>query len=96
MKNKTVEERMVLANQYKKEALDRIHNYREGKQDGYSEGFSAHKKKTEKVLRDALNKYRSKLSEEQTPKLGRTANYEKEVSYKAYIEILIELQNKLK
>lgn len=48
------------------------------------------------IVLDLLNKYRSELSFEETPKLGRTTNYEKLASYRAYIEILIELQNKLK
>lgn len=64
--------------------------------ENYLLGFSARKEIEQKILTDTLNKYRSKLSEEQIPKLGRTANYEKEVSYKAYIEIIEEIQNKLK
>jgi hypothetical protein len=54
------------------------------------------REKTDKIVMDLLNKYRSELSFEETHKLGRTANYEKTVSYRAYIEILKELQNKLK
>lgn len=67
-----------------------------GFEKGFISGFSRRKEIEQKIITDTLNKYRSWLSSEQTPKLGRTANYEKEVSYKAYIEILEELKNKLK
>lgn len=62
----------------------------------FSTGFSASKKLTDKIILDLLNKYRSKQSNEQIPKLGKTANFEKEVHYKACIEVLLELQNKFK
>ena len=58
-------------------------------------GFSANKKLTDKIVLDSLNKYKSNLSNEQTPKLGRTANFEREVHYRACIELLLEIQNKL-
>lgn len=64
--------------------------------ENYLFGFSAKQKQTDKIILDLLNKHRSKLSNEQTPKLGRTANYEKTTSYKAYIEVLTQLRNKLK
>lgn len=60
-----------------------------------SDAYVFAQKETEKVLRDTLNKYKSLYKEETRPKLFRTPNYEKEVSYRAYIEIIIELQNKL-
>ena len=59
-------------------------------------GFRANKKLTDKIILDSLNKYKSSLANEQIPKLGRTANFEKEVHYKACIEVLLEIQNKLK
>lgn len=64
--------------------------------EAFTEGFRVNKKVTNQIVLDSLNKYRSWLSNEQIPKLGRTANFEKEVYYKACIEILSELQNKLK
>lgn len=62
----------------------------------FIEGFSANKKLTDKIILDSLNKYKSSLANEQIPKLGRTANFEKEVHYRACIEVLLEIQNKLK
>lgn len=64
--------------------------------EAFIEGFRASKKSTDKIILDTLNKLRSELSNEQTPKLGRTANFEKQVYYKACIEVLLKLQNKFK
>lgn len=61
----------------------------------FIEGFSANKKLTDKIILDTLNKYKSSLANEQITKLGRTANFEKQVHYKACIEVLLEIQNKL-
>jgi hypothetical protein len=47
-------------------------------------GFSAKQKQTDKIILDLLNKHRSSISFEET------------TSYKAYIEVLTELRNKLK
>ena len=58
-------------------------------------GFSANKIQTEKLLKDLRNKYNSNLSELLTPKLSKTANYEREVSYRAYIEVIDEMLKKL-
>ena len=63
--------------------------------EAFIEGFRASKKLTDKIVLDSLNKYKSNLSNEQTPKLGRTANFEREVHYRACIEVLLEIQNKL-
>lgn len=63
---------------------------------GFIEGFRANKKLTDKIVLDSLNKYKSNLSNEQIPKLGRTANFEREVHYRACIEVLLEIQNKFK
>lgn len=62
----------------------------------FIEGFSAKTKLTDKIILDSLNKYKSSLANEQIPKLGRTANFEKQVHYRACIEVLLEIQNKLK
>lgn len=62
----------------------------------FIEGFCANKKLTDKIILNSLNKYKSSLANEQITKLGRTANFEKQVHYKACIEVLLEIQNKLK
>ena len=58
-------------------------------------GFSANKIQTEKLLKDLINKYNSNLKQLLTPKLSKTANYEREVSYRAYIEVIDEMLKKL-
>ena len=67
---------------------------------GLDESFNQGKLKAKedfiKILKDTRNKYNSWLSNEQIPKLGKTANFERTVSYKAYIEIIDELLNKIK
>lgn len=60
-------------------------------EDAFKAGFAASKK----IVLDMLNEVRSKASEEQIPKLGRTPNFEKELSYKASIKVLEKLLNKL-
>jgi hypothetical protein len=96
MKNKTAEQ---LAEEYtSRQYIDYgDYNYKAEEQveEAFLEGFSAHKKLTEKILLDLLNKYRSELQDESRIKLGRTPNFEKEVSYRAYIQVLLEIQNKL-
>lgn len=61
----------------------------------YDKGFSAHKKKTEKILKDLKNKYKSWLSEEKLTKLAKTPNYIKQVTLEAKIDILNEIERKL-
>jgi hypothetical protein len=104
MKNKTVEQ---LAEEYADIHMEKFdisnsmqlpyyHNDRHKVEDAFESGFSARKEIEQKILTDTLNKYRSWLSQETSAKLTKTANYERVVSYKAYIEILEELKNKLK
>lgn len=62
----------------------------------FVEGFLCREKEFKKVLRDTLNKYKSLYKEETRPKLFRTPNYENVVAYRSYIEIIEEIQNKLK
>lgn len=91
MKSKTVEE---LAEEFS----EKYSIYPIAKDDayfGFVHGFAARKEIEQKILKDLKNKYKSWLSSEQVHKLGKTANYEREVSYKAYIEIIEEIQNKL-
>lgn len=61
----------------------------------FEAGFLAAKKEFNKIVLDSLNKYKSEFSQEQTSKLGRTANFEKQVHYRACIEVLLKLKNKL-
>ncbi len=91
MKSKTVEE---LAEEFS----EKYSIYPIAKDDayfGFINGFAARKEIEQKVIMDNLNKYRSWLSQEETPKLDKTANYERITSYRAYIEVLEELKNKL-
>lgn len=59
-------------------------------------GAEIARKYFKKIVLDMLNEVRSKAFEERIPKLGRTPNFEKELSYKASIEVLEKLLNKLK
>jgi len=61
----------------------------------YNLGFSAKQKETDKILTDTLNKYRSKLVEEQTPKLDKTLNKDKIKALEAKIWCIKEIQSKL-
>lgn len=62
----------------------------------FIQGFRANKKLTEKTIRDTLNKYRSWLSNEQIPKLGKVLDKDRIEALKLQLAVLIELQNKLK
>jgi len=64
--------------------------------EAFISGFSARKEIEQRIIADMSNKYKSKLSQEETPKLDKTANYERITSYRAYIEVLEEIKNKLK
>lgn len=44
-----------------------------------------------KVLKDKRNKYNSWLKEEETPKLRKTANFARTLSYSAHIKMIDEL-----
>lgn len=59
--------------------------------DSFVKGFDCGITTSIKVLKDKLNKYKSWLQDETKVKLSKTANFEKIVSYKAYIKILEEL-----
>lgn len=51
--------------------------------------------KTEKVLRDTLNKYKSWYQQQTVTKLGRTPDFKYETELLAKIELLEELRRKL-
>lgn len=63
---------------------------------GSFEGYKKHKKETNKILLDTLNLYRSRLSNEQRVKLTKIVSEEKIMLLKSQIEVIIEIQNKLK
>jgi uncharacterized protein YpuA (DUF1002 family) len=88
-----IEERIALTEKFRLEAITQI--YTELFDQNYRQGFLAHKKETEKVLRDTSNKYKSKLSEEQTPKLGKILNKEKIKVLETKILVIKEIQKKL-
>ena len=88
MKNKAIE--------YYKEYVEGVPLTQDEVIQSFIEGFLCREKEVKKVLRDTLNKYKSHLQQETQPKLGRTSNFEKDVSYRAYIEIIKEIKNKLK
>lgn len=59
-------------------------------------GFSANKKLTNKTLLDTLNKLRSDLQDETKPKLGKYLREDKIEVLKGQIQVIEQLQNKLK
>ena len=87
MKNKAIE--------YYKKHVEGVPLTQDEVIQSFVEGFLCAEKEVKKVLRDTLNKYKSHLQQETRPKLGRTPNFEKTVSYRAYIEIIEEITNKL-
>ncbi len=91
MKNKTVGQ--LAEDVCNKEGLSWENEYAK---ESFILGFSRRKEIEQKIIADMSNKYKSWLSEEQTPKLDKTANYERLTSYRAYIEVLEEIKNKLK
>lgn len=62
----------------------------------FIEGFDCGIEATVELLKDKRNKYNSWLSDETKRKLGKTANFERVVTYKAYIEMIDELIKDLK
>lgn len=88
MKSKAIE--------YYKEYVEGVPLTQDEVIESFCSGFLCREKEVKKVLNDVLNKYKSLYKEETRPKLFRTPNYEKTVSYQAYIDILEELKNKFK
>ena len=62
----------------------------------FIEGFSAKTKLTDKIILNTLNKLRSELSTVQRVKLTKIVNEGKVKFLKSQIELLLEIQNKLK
>jgi len=65
-------------------------------EEAHTSGFHANKKLTYKIILDTLNKLRSELSTVQRVKLTKIVNEEKVRLLKSQIEVLLEIQNKLK
>jgi hypothetical protein len=63
---------------------------------GFIAGFDCGVEAIVKVLLDKRNKYNSWLRVEEVCKLGKTANFERTVSYRAHIQIIDELLKDLK
>lgn len=59
--------------------------------DSFVKGFDFGINTSLKILKDKLNAYKAWLQDETKVKLGKTANLERTVSYRAYIKILEEL-----
>jgi hypothetical protein len=91
MKNKTVEEQAKEFVENNKFKSDFPADYM-----SFIFGFRAKQKETDKIILDTLNKYRSALSNEEKVKLTKVISKEKIDLLKAKINVLLELQNKLK
>ena len=63
---------------------------------GFIEGFNSAEKQTAKIIKDLRNKYSSHLVEHQLPKLGKTINQEEVLKLKSKLELLTELEKKLR
>lgn len=61
--------------------------------DSFCKGFDSGIEATLRVLKDKRNKYASWLAIEETPKLGKTVNYKRTITYRAYVDIINELIN---
>jgi DnaJ-domain-containing protein 1 len=83
----TLWERLKLAEQFKKEALDKILNC----QEGYIDGYNSAEKKNKSKLKDLLNKYKSQLKDLQSAKLSKRIDEEKIKE----LEIRIDTLNRL-
>lgn len=65
-------------------------------EDAFILGFCANKKIADKIILDSLNKLRSDLSTAQRVKLTKIVNEEKVKLLESQIELLLEIQNKLR
>lgn len=89
----TIEERILLSQNYKLEHMLSLAN--DAYQQKCSDNFSANKLKTEKSVKDLLNKYKSHLQQQTQSKLDRTPNFKYETELQAKISVLNELKSKL-
>lgn len=88
MKNREIEERLKLAEQYKQEALYGIVKG----QEFYIDGYNSAKKEIKKKLKDEYNKYNSWLQQETQFKIGKgNPNLIRETELRAKVELLKSL-----
>lgn len=85
-----------LAEKYAEEGIEIDIPYSNGLYYGFLAGFNSAEKETAKIVKDLKNKYSSHLVEHQLPKLGKTINQEEVLKLKSKLEVLQELENKLK
>ena len=85
-----------LAEKYAEEGIEIDIPYSNGLYYGFLAGFNSAEKETAKIIKDLRNKYSSHLVEHQLPKLGKTINQEEVLKLKSKLEVLQELENKLK
>ena len=85
-----------LAEKYAEEGIEIDIPYSNGLYYGFLAGFNSAEKQTAKIVKDLRNKYSSHLVEHQLPKLGKTINQEEVLKLKSKLEVLQELENKLK
>lgn len=64
--------------------------------ESFCSGFSRREKEVKKIILDKLNKLRSDLSNEQKVKLTKVISKDKIEALKLQIELLIEIQNRLR
>ena len=85
-----------LAEKYAEEGIEIDIPYSNGLYYGFLAGFNSAEKEIVKTIKDLKNKYSSHLVEHQLPKLGKTINQEEVLKLKSKLEVLQELENKLK
>lgn len=64
--------------------------------ESFCSGFLCREKEAKKQILDLLNKYRANLEQVTHFKLDKTVNQEARTRLEAKVDVLIELQNKLK
>lgn len=85
-----------LAEKYAKEGVEIDIPYSNGLYYGFLAGFNSAEKEIKKQIKDLKNKYGSWLVETQTRKLTKIVDQEEVLKLKAKLEVLTELEKKLK
>lgn len=88
MKNKAIK--------YYKENVEGVPLTQDEVIQSFVEGFLCREKEVNKIILDKLNLLRSRLADEQRQKLGKVIGKDKIEALKLQINVLIEIQNKLK
>jgi hypothetical protein len=81
-----------LAEEYRKTTPNQMY----GDKLGFLAGFNSAEKEIKKELKDLKNKYNSWLKEIENVKLTKTINQEEVIKLRAKLEVLQELEKKLK